>query len=93
METLDRLILLLEYSEQAIDYWFDGWDVSDEFRSENDHYKLECRDLLALLKKARDERDEDFSKTIKKVIDLTRHLKYEDVYVDVSKIASYGPCG
>jgi len=38
----ERLLELLRYSKEAIDYWFRDTDCSDENREENDNFKKEC---------------------------------------------------
>lgn len=42
MEENERLLELLKYAKEAIDYWFDMCDCSDEDREANDHFKIEC---------------------------------------------------
>lgn len=41
-QDLRRLKLLLEYSFEAMNYWFDSCDVSNELISENSHFLKEC---------------------------------------------------
>jgi hypothetical protein len=42
MNEKERLLELLKYSKEAIDYWFKDTDCSDEDRIENDKFKEEC---------------------------------------------------
>lgn len=42
MDEKERLINLLRYSKEAINYWFDGVDCEDDTRKENDKFKEEC---------------------------------------------------
>ncbi|KEI82839.1 hypothetical protein EXM30_04915 [Clostridium botulinum] len=47
---LQRLYNLLCYSQEAIDYWFNGCDVDESYLNENNIYKIECQYFLDKLK-------------------------------------------
>lgn len=47
---INRLLKLLEYSKQAIDYWFDGCDIDDKTKEENRYFSLECENLIKEIK-------------------------------------------
>ena len=49
-EYLNRLNSLLEYSLEAIRYWYDHCDVTTELLSENSHYEKECLFFIEYLK-------------------------------------------
>lgn len=49
-DELERLYFLLRYSQEAIDYWFNGCDVDENYLVENNKYKLECEYFLEKLK-------------------------------------------
>lgn len=47
---LSRLIKLLEYSYEAIDYWFNGCNVSDQLKNENEYFLIESLYFIDRLK-------------------------------------------
>ncbi|MGD6994022.1 hypothetical protein [Sutcliffiella horikoshii] len=46
----ERLISLLQYASEAIDYWFDGCEVSEQTTIENEMKKQDCDYFLQKLK-------------------------------------------
>lgn len=46
---IQRLKNLLEYSNEAIEYWFNDCDADPSLLQENNMYKLECKYFLKKL--------------------------------------------
>ncbi|PFV81744.1 hypothetical protein COL05_12890 [Bacillus sp. AFS059628] len=46
---IQRLKKLLEYSNEAIEYWFNDCDADPSLLQENNVYKLECKYFLGKL--------------------------------------------
>jgi DNA-directed RNA polymerase subunit RPC12/RpoP len=52
MKEKERLLKLLKYSQEAIDYWFDGCgDSPEECINENDHFKEEAKYFIEKIEK------------------------------------------
>jgi hypothetical protein len=47
----ERILKLLEYSKEAIIYWYDMVECSDQTRKENDHFIEECNYFMNKLSK------------------------------------------
>jgi hypothetical protein len=49
-EEKERLYNLLKYANEAMEYWFDGCDVSEENTVENMNQRKECEYFINKLK-------------------------------------------
>ncbi|UOW68221.1 hypothetical protein [Paraclostridium bifermentans] len=50
LKDIERLNLLLQYSLDAIEYWFDSCDVDNDNLTENKHFINECNYFLKKLR-------------------------------------------
>jgi hypothetical protein len=48
-EDRKKLISLLQYANEAIDYWFDGCDVTEQIENENEEKKRDCEHFIQKL--------------------------------------------
>lgn len=49
MAERERLLELLKYSKEAIEYWFDSVDCEDDIKKENNHFQEECNYFIKKL--------------------------------------------